>query len=144
MIFLFRPLNFNDLQKIKDRSISIEVKGELDNPGIFQIKPQSTLDELMKELQLKEDSDISHLNLNQILLNKDVVIIRKVSPQALVSINSASVNELSSLPGIGLKIAQRIIDYRETHGFFQALEDLKNVKGIGDKVYEKLSAFITL
>ena len=62
--------------------------------------------------------------------------------QALVNINTASLEQLTSLPRVGPAIAQRIIDFREEHGGFKAPVELMNVKGIGPKTYEKLSALI--
>lgn len=55
-----------------------------------------------------------------------------------VNLNSAGSEELQTLPGVGPAIASRIIDYRNTNGSFQSVEDIKNVTGIGEKIYEKL------
>ena len=49
-----------------------------------------------------------------------------------IDINTATVDQLQMLPGIGEVLAQRIIDYREEHGAFQSIEDLLNVSGIGE------------
>ena len=57
----------------------------------------------------------------------------------LVNINTAGVVELESLPGIGPKMAQRIIDYRNIKGAFKNKIEIKNVSGIGEKTYEKLA-----
>ena len=48
------------------------------------------------------------------------------------------------LPQIGEKTAQRILDFREAQGKFQSLEDLKGIKGIGDKIYERIVPYLTL
>lgn len=61
----------------------------------------------------------------------------------LININTASVNELMSLPGIGQAYAQRIIDYRSSSPF-SAIEEIKNVSGIGEKTFEKLKDLITI
>jgi comEA protein len=61
-----------------------------------------------------------------------------------ISINNASAEELATLPGIGPQSAQRIIDHRETHGPFMTLDDLKDVKGIGDKIFRRIAPYIKL
>lgn len=61
-----------------------------------------------------------------------------------VNINSASIDELTTLPRIGPVIAQRIIDYRSQNGGFASKEDLKKVRGIGKKTYENLKDLISV
>jgi|GEM_PF-1012483 len=63
---------------------------------------------------------------------------------ALIDINKAGMDALESLPGIGPAISQRIISYRKQHGPFQLYEDIRNVKGIGEKRLEKMKSFIKL
>ncbi len=63
---------------------------------------------------------------------------------APVNINKAGVPELSTLPGIGAKKAQAIIDYRKANGDFKRVDDLINVKGIGPKTLEKLRPLLTV
>jgi len=63
---------------------------------------------------------------------------------ARININQAFENELTILPGIGPTLAKRIIDFREKHKGFKKLEDLKKVKGIGEKKFEKIYPFIKL
>lgn len=62
----------------------------------------------------------------------------------LVNINTATLEELDSLPGIGPTIAQRIVDYREEHGPFLTVEDLLNVSGIGPSTFEQIKDLITV
>ena len=64
------------------------------------------------------------------------------STPELLNINTASAEELQTLPNIGARMAQRIVDYREQHGKFASMEVLQNVKGIGAKALEKLRPFV--
>jgi competence protein ComEA len=61
-----------------------------------------------------------------------------------VNINTATSSELESLPGVGPKLAQRIIEYREKNGGFKKLEDLMNVQGIGEKNFLKLKSKLSV
>jgi len=63
---------------------------------------------------------------------------------ALISINNGTKEELMSLPGIGESKAENIIKYREEHGNFENIEDIKNVSGIGDSAYSKIKDLIKL
>ena len=62
----------------------------------------------------------------------------------LININTASKDELTELTGVGPKIAERIIEYRKTHGGFSSKEEILNVKGIGEKIFEKFKDYITV
>lgn len=65
-------------------------------------------------------------------------------PPARININRASVQELESLPGVGPGLAQRIVRYRDNNGLFTSEEDIKNVQGIGDKLYDQIKDQITV
>lgn len=61
-----------------------------------------------------------------------------------IDLNRASASELDKLPGIGPSKAKAIVDYREKQGAFRTIEELKRVKGIGDKTFDTLQPFITV
>jgi len=61
-----------------------------------------------------------------------------------ININTAGVDEFVALPGIGRAYAERIIEYRQKNGPFKRLEDLLNVRGIGEKTYERIKDRVTL
>ena len=60
----------------------------------------------------------------------------------LININTASIQELDTLPGIGEATANKIVNYREEKGKFNSIEEIKNVNGIGDKKYEELKQML--
>jgi len=63
---------------------------------------------------------------------------------APVNLNTATVEQLSTIPGVGPKMAERIIDYRQKNGGFKKLEDLMNVSGVGEKSFLKMKPLITV
>src|SRR5580765_4890808 len=61
-----------------------------------------------------------------------------------ININQASAKELVNLPRIGAKVADRIVEYRQAHGSFSKVEDIMEVKGIGEKLFTQLKPYVTL
>jgi len=66
------------------------------------------------------------------------------APSSPININTATQAQFESLPGIGPKVAQRIVEYRQKNGQFKKIEDLMNVKGIGEKSFVKLKPYLTV
>jgi competence protein ComEA len=66
------------------------------------------------------------------------------TPGAPVNLNTATLEDLQTLPGIGVTRAQDILDYRQAHGVFKTIDELQNVKGIGEATFERLKPFITV
>jgi competence protein ComEA len=64
--------------------------------------------------------------------------------RTVVNINTATVAQLQELPGVGARTAERIVEYRQKNGGFKKIEELMNVKGIGEKSFLKLKELITV
>ena len=150
-----------------ERIIAIHITGEVKKPGILYLKEGSRIADAIKEAGgATKNADLDRVNLAYVLADgqkiyipnkneKDEEIsyiisnsgdnilveegkINKEGETAKVNINTANLSELETLPGIGPSLAQRIIEYRETNGNFQTIEDLQNVKGIGDSKYSNI------
>jgi competence protein ComEA len=67
-----------------------------------------------------------------------------VAEKAPINLNAATVEQLETLPGIGRKVAERILEYRTKSGGFKKVEELMNVKGIGEKSFLKIKALIVV
>lgn len=133
-----------DLKLAKPTLMDVEIKGAISNPGVYTLKRNSSISTLIKRSgPLLENADTSRISFTHILQNQDVVVIPEIKGIKLISLNSATKEELQTLPGIGPSIAQRIIDYRES-STFQTLEQIKDVKGIGEALFNKIQDKICL
>jgi competence protein ComEA len=68
----------------------------------------------------------------------------KPAPDNKVNLNTASVKQLTQLPGVGEKMAARIIEYRQKSGGFKSAKELLNVRGIGEKSFQKIAPHVTI
>ncbi|MHB8811098.1 MAG: ComEA family DNA-binding protein [Desulfobulbaceae bacterium] len=78
--------------------------------------------------------------MRRLLFSVIMLLVFATAGFAKVNINTAPATELEALPGVGPAKAEAIVKYREENGNFKTVEDLKKVKGIGDKMFEKISA----
>ncbi len=136
----------------------VHVSGEVINPGVYELKEGSRVYEAIKMAGgVTENADMNYLNLAQILHDAQKIYVPMKGSVGLegdegikennkrgVNINSASIIELSSLPGIGQVLAQRIIEYRRTHGRFEDKKDLMKVPGIGEKRFAEIEDLIVI
>jgi len=78
------------------------------------------------------------------VFTEDAALDKIIEQEETININTADMNCLTRLPGVGPKFAERIIEYRQVHGGFKKPEDIKNIKGIGDKKFDKMKDIITV
>lgn len=126
--------NFFVSKSIDDKKIKVKV-----NDQEYSVDVGTTYKELKEEYDLDASSNVAD---EAILYENQEVDINDNTGK--ISINKATYEELITLPGIGPKTAEKIIEYRNTYGSFWSLEDIKKVKGIGDKKYAKLKEYITI
>lgn len=136
-----------DLQAMQTDEIHVTVTGAVEHPGTITLHMYETAEEALEKAVPLENADLSVINPQQILKDRDyleVPVAKQPQEVQRVSINTASLEELCTLPGIGKGTAQRILDYRNSEGLFQSPEDLMKVKGIGSAKFEKLKDLIVL
>jgi competence protein ComEA len=78
------------------------------------------------------------------LLASPAIAAGKPAPTAKVNINTATVEQLTTLPGVGPKLAARIVEYRQKAGSFRSTQELMNVKGVGEKNFAKIEAWLSV
>ncbi len=85
----------------------------------------------------------SYIPVDQAISSQDVNTDgTTVNKDGRIDINTATMEQLQLLPGVGEVTAQRIIDYRTEHNGFTAIEDLMEIKGIGEKTFEKMKQYV--
>lgn len=114
-----------------------EIKGEINNPGVYFIEDDEILEDLIKKAGgLTNEADISHLSLLKEIIHNDVIVIPK-NKKTKISLNTATKEELMTLKGIGESKANLIIEYRNNQSF-KSIEEIMNIKGIGNKIFENI------
>ena len=160
-------------QKVEGE-IRVDIEGAVKNPGLYSLKEGSILEDLLAVCGGFSDSVdgmrvAKEFNRAEILSDGQKIYIptkgevagaeagaassRATSssgaesaemPIGKININSATAEQLDTLPGIGPAYASRIIDYRNSHGGFKSIEEIQEVTGIGPKTLEKLKDQITI
>lgn len=110
---------------------------------IWQKINQNRQDEANQIQALKEQNDLLRQQLSGQSQQVAGVSDQQVSVGDKININTATVEQLDTLPGIGPAYAAAIINYRQEHPFV-TIEEIKDIKGIGEKTFEKLSGLITV
>jgi len=146
---------------INKKIIYVHIDGAVIIPGIKEVEEGTRIFELIEIAGgLAEDADISKINLASVLKDEQKIIVPYIvkeevinnsssnttsakstkanKSQLPININYATFEEFQLLNGIGPSMAQKIIDYREENGFFNSIEDIKNVSGIGEAKFNKI------
>jgi len=119
------------------QSGELYIGGAVASPGIYSLREGDTLQTLLSDAGIEVDADLNHI---------EIYIPREgeASLPQKIDINRAEPWLLEALPGIGETRAQDIVDYRNENGPFKRIEDLLQVKGIGEGTFEKMKDYITV
>ena len=139
----FVSVNSYDIND-EEKTYEIEVKEAVKNPGVYEVKKGETIEDVLMEAILLDDADTSSLNLTRSLYPYQVIVVGQIAEEKKISINSATIEELDTLTGIGKATAEKIIEYRERNGGFSYLEEIMEVSGIKEKTYAKIKDKISL
>lgn len=151
------------------KKISIYISGAVNSPGVVELKSNERLMEGVKLCDgLTDEADTNRINLAMKVKDEGHYIIPKEGEEIAlndsnenvennndgndstegdnkkININSASKEELDSLPGVGEVTAQKILDYREENKEFKSIDEIKNVKGIGENKFNDLKDYICI
>ena len=144
----------------------VDIKGEVLRPGVYEFSCESRIQEVIKKAGgFTEEADETKINLAQKITDQMQIIVPNVhskqedgltegnsekgsstntsvsnSKQGTININTATLEELQTIKGIGKKKAEAILQYRKEHGAFRTKEDLLQVKGIGKKALEAIES----
>lgn len=134
--------------------IFVDIKGEVKKPGVYQMKVGDRVKDAIEAAGgMTAEADSQKVNLAQRVEDQMVIVVPKIgeegdaaipagetrkeaTKEGKVNINTATVEELKTLKGVGEKKAEAIIEYRKKNGSFKTKEDLMKVRGIGKKLFE--------
>ncbi len=140
-----------DASESEPVTIKVYVAGAVLHPGVYEMEEGARVgDALQMAGGATAEAELSGLNLASRLRDGEKVAVTRIgepvplpggsSPDAQrpVNLNMATATELDQVPGIGPVLAERIIDYRDSHGGFRDIKELRQVEGIGPKKFEDL------
>jgi competence protein ComEA len=140
----------------------VDVAGWVRHPGVYDFhQGDRVIDAIRRAGGVRKGADLTSINLAALLTDAEQIVVVRGGPgsvsggsggsgatgsggQAPVNLNTATLDQLETLPGIGEVLGQRILDYRQQHGVFRSVDDLLNVSGIGDKRLAELRPLITI
>ena len=156
IVFVFYLMSCNDsfadveehIEVINSKYASVVVLGEVYREGEYLVPSDWTLEQLFNYVGVKNAANLTTYNLTTFVADKMTYVVSSINSNnnnynSKININTASKEELMTLKGVGEAIANRIIAYRQNN-HFKSIEDIKNVSGIGDTMYEKIKNYITV
>lgn len=146
-------ISSDQVSAIPSNRIYVQVAGAVDEPGLYEMNSGDRVNDLLN-IASAQDYNESCINLAQIIVDEQNLYVPaadeecEVDPAVddfgQVNVNTASLADLETIPGIGEAKANAIIEYRSTNGTFENLEELENVEGISESLLTSISEYIKL
>ncbi len=130
--------------------LTVYINGAVATPGVYTLPEGSRVDAAVQAAGgFLPGAEKDNVNLAMLLTDGQQINVPGIVDTShvnvgRVNINTATVTELDTLPGIGPTTAQAIVDYRLQHGLFQVIQDIQNVPGIGPATFDGIKDFITV
>lgn len=131
--------------------IQVHVVGEIAQPGLYELPLGSRVQDAIAAAGEFTDDAIQHsVNLARVLSDGEQLVVlgpddlMTGSSGGLISLNRATEDQLDELPGVGPALASRILEYRQSLGSFSDIRQLREVSGIGEKLFAKIKDLVTL
>lgn len=121
----------------------INLSKKITDEMVIIIYSNNEVEDFKKTKELEKQVQESCIQKDENSLKNDACVGEASSNTGLISINTATEEELSSLSGIGPSKAKQIIEYRNSSGPFKTIEDIKQVPGIGESIYDQIKDYIT-
>lgn len=125
-------------------NVVVEIKGEVEYPGIYEVSDDTRVFSIIERAVLTTDANIIDVDMARTVIDEETIVIPSIYDfqPSLIDINTATVDELLSLPGLGETKVEAILTYREFQEF-SSVEELLKVNGIGESTLENIRPFIT-
>jgi len=147
------PVELND-PAASSGQLVVAVTGRVRRPGLVRLPPGARVADAIEAAGgVLPGTDLSMVNLARKVTDGELIAIGVAGPAGdgagaasggKVNLNTATLAQLDALPGVGAVLAQRILDYRRSHGSFRSVSELRQVDGIGDARYGELKELVTV
>ena len=159
-------------EETEEDKIVVHVTGAVKNEGVVEVKENARINDVIAAAGgLANDVDLKNVNLAYIVEDGQKIYIPSIKDNeenrddgeivtenagenvlkeeesgknSVININTANIEALTAIPGVGSATAEKIVTYRKENGKFKTVEDIKNVSGIGDKKYEAIKDYISV
>ena len=153
-----------DKKDSENKTVLVDVKGAVEKPDVYEMKSSDRVNDVLKKAKLLKEADVTQINLSEKLTDQKMINVPskndvnknsssppssinsngKNSTQNKVNLNTATESDLLNIPGIGPTKVKEILEYKQKNGQFNSVDNLKDIKGIGGKTFEKIKDYFTV